>query len=175
MALINLSNRTLDLNWMCVCIWAGVSLMLQPSQVKVSEKKGKQFITSPPDWNINLSLLGPIWLRFLQVLCVLSQSQWFYRRVSPVVLQKQSSSPWCLPSPFVPSFFPLLHTLPRGEGHLIFQGYLLSVHWQLVGLYFFLSIAGRSFSNDGWTRPWSLSISECSQESFYCYIPLAEP
>lgn len=39
-------------------------------------------------------------------------------------------------------------------------------------LYLFPSVV--PFSDDGWARPWSLSIVECPSELFDCYVPSAE-
>lgn len=113
---------------------------------------------------------APICLRAVWAPCMQPQHLRVYTCTSPIVSRRPV--PWCLPSLLVLTYFlpPLPQSSPNPEGtslretcHLGLSNLMSLPLYTLSNcrsLCLFLSTP-RSFSNDGWTRHWSLSVAEC--------------
>lgn len=128
----------------------------------------------------------PIGLRTVQALCMLPQTLWVHMCISPVVCRKHCFF-GCLLLLLVLTVFP--PSLPQSSlssrgRDLIERSHLelcnstpliLSAHFQLVGFCICSHLLQEEAStfDDGLARH-CMSGVECHQESFPCYIPLAE-
>lgn len=116
-----------------------------------------------------LSALRPHWSGLVQSVCLLPQSLWLHTCISPAVFKKTLFL-WCLLSlTLFPSFLP--QGSLRGERRELMEASHLRMSLPRVltlctlsncgSLYLFPCLAGRGFSDDGWTRHWSMH--ECSR------------
>lgn len=116
----------------------------------------------------------PTWPRPVQALSMLLQSLWIHMCVGSTVSWRpyflcafHSTGSYNLSPPSSAEFSESEGKGLMATSHLEVSVPWFHMFWMLSGcesLHLFPSLAGGSFSGDGWSWNWSISIRECSQE-----------